>query len=341
VIHVADFYPTICNLAGVDPTDNATFLGKVRPIDGHDVWPLITAGAKVGENHVWMPVTPDSIIYQERWKLIINAGSTYWYIPSCGSSPPLATCCNATCKATLSDQTGADWPCRGPSPAPPSPSPSGAPCSGDTPAGYKCHANEFCGPHKSFYWSGDVDLEQCAAACSTNSTCHCFDFKGSDVTDGGMAKCRLHGSAAGLLHSGASYSAFVKNATSNSSPSYAAVSAAVAERERSDSRFETELANENVGGESDGRTKYACNVCTPAQPCLFDLVADQEERKNLASAQPALVKEMQAKLATYEAYFGTPIDPELLAEKYDCPDDLRPWCVRPYTRSCLSPSGPV
>ena len=33
VIHVADFYPTICNLAGVaDCTDNKVFLGKVRPI---------------------------------------------------------------------------------------------------------------------------------------------------------------------------------------------------------------------------------------------------------------------------------------------------------------------
>ena len=33
VIHVADFYPTLCNLAGVaDCTDNKTFLGKVRPI---------------------------------------------------------------------------------------------------------------------------------------------------------------------------------------------------------------------------------------------------------------------------------------------------------------------
>ena len=37
-----------------------------------------------------------------------------------------------------------------------------------------------------------------------------------------------------------------------------------------------------------------------------------------------------------EAYFGTPIDPEVLAAKYDCPADLRPWygnfsgpCCRP------------
>lgn len=69
VVHVADWYPTICNLAGVaDCTDNKTFLGKVRPIDGHDVWPLITSGASVGANHEWMPVTPDSLIYQERYE---------------------------------------------------------------------------------------------------------------------------------------------------------------------------------------------------------------------------------------------------------------------------------
>eukprot|EP01043_Picozoa_sp_COSAG02_P041037 COSAG02_NODE_3371_length_6857_cov_12.629328_2_plen_686_part_00 len=325
VVHVADFYPTICNLAGVvDCTDNKTFPGdpspgKVRPIDGHDVWPLITSGAPVGENHEWMPVTPDSIIYQERWKLIVRASSTYWYIPTCGSSPPLASCCNATCKAALSDRTGGDWPCRGPSPPPPSPA---AKCQGDIPAGYDCHAKHFCGPTESFYWSGKLDLSQCAAACSSNSTCHCFDFKTrSDGTASGsevdMAACRLHISAGDVTTSGAGYSAFVKSTSD----------AAIAERERADSDFEHRLALDNVGGQSgvgDGKPE-ACNVCTPEFPCLFDLVDDITERKNLASAQPQLVKQMQAKLATYEAYFGHPIDPELLAEKYDCPADVRPW----------------
>ena len=38
-IHIADWYTTFCNLAGVDPLDSGT--GKF-PVDGMDVWPIIT-----------------------------------------------------------------------------------------------------------------------------------------------------------------------------------------------------------------------------------------------------------------------------------------------------------
>ena len=38
-IHIADWYPTFCKLAGVDPSDSGT--GKF-PVDGLDVWPIIT-----------------------------------------------------------------------------------------------------------------------------------------------------------------------------------------------------------------------------------------------------------------------------------------------------------
>jgi arylsulfatase A-like enzyme len=38
-IHVADWYPTFCKLAGVDPDDSGT--GKF-PVDGMDVWPMVT-----------------------------------------------------------------------------------------------------------------------------------------------------------------------------------------------------------------------------------------------------------------------------------------------------------
>ena len=41
-IHVSDWYATLSTMVGVDPTDNATYDGVVRPIDGIDVWPLIT-----------------------------------------------------------------------------------------------------------------------------------------------------------------------------------------------------------------------------------------------------------------------------------------------------------
>ena len=42
-IHIADWYPTFCKLAGVDPSDSGT--GKF-PVDGLDVWPIITGESK-------------------------------------------------------------------------------------------------------------------------------------------------------------------------------------------------------------------------------------------------------------------------------------------------------
>ena len=41
-IHIADWYPTFCGLAGVDPSDSGP--GKF-PVDGVDVWPLLSGAA--------------------------------------------------------------------------------------------------------------------------------------------------------------------------------------------------------------------------------------------------------------------------------------------------------
>ena len=41
-IHIADWYTTFCKLAGVDPSDSGP--GKF-PVDGLDVWPIITENA--------------------------------------------------------------------------------------------------------------------------------------------------------------------------------------------------------------------------------------------------------------------------------------------------------
>ena len=60
--------PTICNLAGVkDCTDNANLGGKIRPIDGTDQWAAITGSVAEVVPREWLPITPDSIIYEERW----------------------------------------------------------------------------------------------------------------------------------------------------------------------------------------------------------------------------------------------------------------------------------
>jgi len=73
-MHIADWYPTICNLAGVDPTDNVTFGGIPRPIDGIDLWPVLT-GQKKSLGREWLPVTNQSIIWNSTYKLITGAPS--------------------------------------------------------------------------------------------------------------------------------------------------------------------------------------------------------------------------------------------------------------------------
>ena len=41
-IHTADWYATLCGLAGVDPTDEKSAKAKLPPIDSLDIWPLIS-----------------------------------------------------------------------------------------------------------------------------------------------------------------------------------------------------------------------------------------------------------------------------------------------------------
>ena len=41
-IHIADWYATFCNLAGVDPTDERAAEAKLPPIDSLNMWPMIS-----------------------------------------------------------------------------------------------------------------------------------------------------------------------------------------------------------------------------------------------------------------------------------------------------------
>ena len=40
------WYPTLCTLAGVDPSDSVIYNGTVRPIDGLDAWPVAPASLR-------------------------------------------------------------------------------------------------------------------------------------------------------------------------------------------------------------------------------------------------------------------------------------------------------
>jgi len=83
-MHIADWYPTLCNLAGVDPTDTVVYKGEARPIDGLDVWPALTQNMALDRE--WLPVTNQSLLWNHNgswWKLITGAPSTHWSTPRC------------------------------------------------------------------------------------------------------------------------------------------------------------------------------------------------------------------------------------------------------------------
>ena len=79
-MHVADWYPTLCVLAGVSPTDSVMFAGKIRPIDGIDAWPTLM-GTAPSLGREYLPTTNQSLIYNSTWKLLVAAPSTHWFTP--------------------------------------------------------------------------------------------------------------------------------------------------------------------------------------------------------------------------------------------------------------------
>eukprot|EP01047_Picozoa_sp_COSAG01_P040235 COSAG01_NODE_3372_length_6178_cov_83.041125_3_plen_139_part_00 len=74
-------YPTLCNLAGVDPTDSVVYNGTVRPIDGIDAWPTLS-GVSASLGREWLPTTNQSLVWNSTWKLITAAPSTHWFTPN-------------------------------------------------------------------------------------------------------------------------------------------------------------------------------------------------------------------------------------------------------------------
>ena len=81
--HIADYYPTIAKLAGVDPTDTVVYNGTARPIDGRDMWPVLT-GQAADLGREWLPTTNQSLVWNSRWKLITAAPATHWYTQETG-----------------------------------------------------------------------------------------------------------------------------------------------------------------------------------------------------------------------------------------------------------------
>ena len=60
-IHIADWYSTFCNLAGVDPTDERAAEAKLPPIDSLNMWPMIS-GQNATSPRVDIPATFSTLI---------------------------------------------------------------------------------------------------------------------------------------------------------------------------------------------------------------------------------------------------------------------------------------
>ena len=64
LMHMADWYPTLANLAGAVATDPAVVNGSVHDVDGMDMWPAIT-GANASSPRPWLPTTGGTILWQQ------------------------------------------------------------------------------------------------------------------------------------------------------------------------------------------------------------------------------------------------------------------------------------
>jgi len=362
-VHISDWYATFSALAGVDPADNATYDGVVRPIDGIDVWPLLTAPARAaaareagasaaavaalaappghGGEGGFLPITEQTIIWNERYKLVTGAQATHWY----GKN-----------QTTFPDNRTA-WPCRNhkppsPSPSPPSPSPPSPPAANCTPVvGFACETAHYCGPSHTFFWEGSATLADCAAACAQqmHGSCKCFDWREAKAP-GDAAQCRHHPSGDALQPSGQRYSAYASvsaearewlarvataqvytgggNAASSRAAAVAGAGAMAAHTRR------PEL--QPPPGVAEG-TAASCSVCTAAEPCLFDLLADPQEREDIALSNPDVVATMQAALARALSWrINGTMNADVLANGYDCVTNTVPWWGN-YSGPCCKP----
>lgn len=73
-MHIADWYGTLCTLAGVDAADGRAAAAGLPPVDSVDVWPLLT-GANTTSPRVDFAATEYTLV-TPKWKLIVGGVHT-------------------------------------------------------------------------------------------------------------------------------------------------------------------------------------------------------------------------------------------------------------------------
>ena len=94
LMHGCDWYATFCALAGVDPFDERAAKAGLPPVDGMDMWPMISganatsprtevaAGSDASECNFGNGTTVQALVRADGWKLIIGAlGQNIWTGP--------------------------------------------------------------------------------------------------------------------------------------------------------------------------------------------------------------------------------------------------------------------
>jgi len=95
LVHVTDWYPTFCALAGVDPRNDVYIEGAMRHVDGVSVWPLLIGSNSTQPRKV-TPITEASILEttseKQWWKLITLAGQSHYYNENASTSDGTDPC---------------------------------------------------------------------------------------------------------------------------------------------------------------------------------------------------------------------------------------------------------
>ena len=68
-----------------------------------------------------------------------------------------------------------------------------------------------------------------------------------------------------------------------------------------------------------------CPVCNASSPCLYDILTDPSERRNVAAGHPGVVARLVSELARFEEYVSGRIDAGLLAREYEKIDTAKRW----------------
>lgn len=74
LFHIADVYSTLLGVAGVDPADAGAAAAGLPPVDGLDMWPLLS-GANATSPRTEVPIAPGALVV---WPHKLIRGWTWW-----------------------------------------------------------------------------------------------------------------------------------------------------------------------------------------------------------------------------------------------------------------------